>query len=80
MGAGLSLRSRRRPGRQKPVTWLESNLKGRNRRKRPLGRWKDRVKEYMSERGVKENGLEWARREGMGLCIGEVLVILRTGC
>ncbi len=32
---------------------------------RPLGRWVDRVKEYMSERGVRVNGLEWARRECM---------------
>ncbi len=36
---------------------------GPNRRGRPLGRWKDRVKEYVSERGVRGNGLEWARRE-----------------
>ncbi len=33
------------------------------RRGRLLGRWEDRVKEYMSERGVRGNGLEWARRE-----------------
>ncbi len=26
---------------------------------------KDRVKEYVSERGMKGNGLEWARRECM---------------
>ncbi len=42
-----------------------SNTEGRNRRGRPLGRWKDRVKEYVSERGVRGNGLEWARRECM---------------
>ncbi len=30
-----------------------------------LGRWDDRVKEYVSERGVRRNGLEWARRECM---------------
>ncbi len=41
------------------------SAEGTNRRGRPLGRWKDRVKEYVSERGVKENGLEWARRECM---------------
>ncbi len=30
-----------------------------------LGRWEDRVKEYVNERGVSGNGLEWARRECM---------------
>ncbi len=34
-------------------------------RGRPLGTWEDRVKEYVSERGVRGNGLEWARRECM---------------
>ncbi len=28
-----------------------------------LGRWEHRVKEYVSERGVRGNGLEQARRE-----------------
>ncbi len=42
-----------------------SNVKGMNRRGRPLGIWEDRVKEYVSERGVRGNGLEWARRECM---------------
>ncbi len=41
------------------------SVEGTNRRGRPLGRWKDRVKEYVSERGVRGNGLEWARREYM---------------
>ncbi len=36
-----------------------------DRRGRLLGRWEDRVKEYVSERGVKGNGLGWARRECM---------------
>ncbi len=36
---------------------------GTNRRGRPLVRWKDRVKEYVNERGVRGRGLEWARRE-----------------
>ncbi len=39
-----------------------SSVEGLNRRGRPLGRWEDGVKEYVSERG---NGLEWARRECM---------------
>ncbi len=42
-----------------------SSVEGPNRRGRPLGRWEDKVKEYMSERGVRGNGLEWARRECM---------------
>ncbi len=33
--------------------------------RRPLGRWEDRVKEYVSERGVRGNRLEWARKECM---------------
>ncbi len=41
-----------------------SSAEGTNRR-RPLGRWKDSVKEYVSERGVRGNGLEWARGECM---------------
>ncbi len=36
-----------------------SSVEGPNRRGRPLGRWDDRMKEYMSERGVRGNGLEW---------------------
>ncbi len=42
-----------------------SSVEGTNRRGRLLGRWEDRVKEYASERGVRGNGLEWARRECM---------------
>ncbi len=42
-----------------------SSIEGLNRRGRSLGRCEDRVKEYMSERGVRENGLEWARRNCM---------------
>ncbi len=41
------------------------SVEGTNRRGSPLGRWKDRVKEYVSERGVRGNGLEWARKECM---------------
>ncbi len=47
----------------KMVCW--SSVEGPNRRGRPLGRWEDRVKEYVSERGVRESGMEWARRECM---------------
>ncbi len=42
-----------------------SSVEDPNRKGRPLGRWEDRVKEYMSERGVRGNGLEWARNECM---------------
>ncbi len=43
----------------------QSSVEGPDRRGRPLGRWEDKVKEYMSERGVRGNELEWARRESM---------------
>ncbi len=43
-----------------------SSVEGPNRKGRPIGRWEDRVKKYMSEKGVRGNGLEWARRECMG--------------
>ncbi len=39
------------------------SVEGTNRRGRPLGRCEDTVKEYVSDRGVRGNGLEWARRE-----------------
>ncbi len=42
-----------------------SSAEGTNKRGKLLGRWEDRVREYVSERGVSRNGLEWARREGM---------------
>ncbi len=36
-----------------------SSVEGVNRRGSwPLGRWEDKVKEYVSERGVRGNGLE----------------------
>ncbi len=38
-----------------------SSVEGPNRKGRPLGRWKAKVKEYRNERGVRGNGLEWAR-------------------
>ncbi len=44
-----------------------SETEGSVRRGRPLGRWKNRVKEYMSERGAtRGEGLEQASRECLG--------------
>ncbi len=54
----------KKEGRKEFVKVYESKLEGPNRRGRPLGRWKDRVEEYLGERGI--NGremLEEARRE-----------------
>ncbi len=42
-----------------------SSVEGTNKTGRPLGRWEDRVKEYVCERGVRGHGLEWTRRECM---------------
>ncbi len=47
----------------KKVYWC--SVEGPNRRGKPLGRWEDRVKEYVSERGARGNGSEWARRKCM---------------
>ncbi len=52
-------------GKEESVKVYLSSVEGTNRRGRPLGRWEDRVKEYVSEKGVRGNGLEWARRECM---------------
>lgn len=47
---------------------------------RSLGRWENRVKEYVSERGVKGNGLDWTKRECMdreqwrSICYGHPLL------
>ncbi len=42
----------------------KSQLEGPNRRERPLERWKDRVEEYLGERGISGKGvLKEARRE-----------------
>ncbi len=39
-------------------------VEGHSRRGRPLGRWRDRVKEYMCDRGAtRGGGLDQARRE-----------------
>ncbi len=41
-----------------------SESPGPNSRGRPLGRWRDRVKEYMCERGAtRKGGLDQAKRE-----------------
>ncbi len=37
-----------------------SNVEGPSRKEGPLGRWKDRMKKYLSERGVRGKGLEQA--------------------
>ncbi len=67
-------------GNEEPVKKVYlGSVEGTNRRGRPLGRWEDRVKEYMSERGVRRNRLEWARRECMdrerwrSICCGHPL-------
>ncbi len=52
-----------------------SSVKDPNRRGRPLGRWESRVKEYVSEREVRGNGLEWARRECMDRERGEIRLL-----
>ncbi len=39
-----------------------SKTEGPNSRGRPLGRWKDRVKEYMSERGATRTSKEGVSR------------------
>ncbi len=56
-----------------------SSVEGPNRRGKPLGRWEDMVKEFVSERGVRGNGLEWTRRDCMdkdrwrSVCHGHLL-------
>ncbi len=47
-----------RMGNEEFVKVYLSSVEGMNRRERPLGRWEDRVKEYVSEKGVRGNGLE----------------------
>ncbi len=43
----------------------QSSVEGPNRWERPLGRWEDKVKEFVGERGARGNGVEWVRRECM---------------
>ncbi len=47
-----------RMGNEEFVKVYSSSVEGTKRRRRPLGRWEDRVKEYVSERGVRGNGLK----------------------
>ncbi len=53
-----------------------SSDEGLDRREKTLGRWEDKVKEHVSERGVRGNRLERARRECMdrerwrSVCLG----------
>ncbi len=53
-----------------------SSVECPHRRGRPLGRWEAKVKEHLSERAVRGNGLDWARKEcmdrerGRSLCCG----------
>ncbi len=43
---------------------MKTELKRPKRRGKPLGRWKDRVEEYLGERGINERGvLEKPRRK-----------------
>ncbi len=55
------------------------SVEGSSRRGRPLWKWEDRVKECLSERGVRGNGLVQARREFMdrerwrSFCLGHHL-------
>ncbi len=42
-----------------------SSVEGTNRWGRPLVRCEDRVQDYVNERGVRGNALDWARRECM---------------
>ncbi len=45
------------------VKVYQSSVEGPNRSGRSLGRWEDKVKEYVSARQVRGNGMEWARRK-----------------
>ncbi len=39
-----------------------SSVEGPNWRGRSLGRWENKVKEYVRERGARGNELEWSRK------------------
>ncbi len=58
----------------------ESELEGPNRGGRPLGRWKDRVDEYLGERGINGRGTLaearkecWDRKRWKIFCSGHLL-------
>ncbi len=50
-------------GNEEFVKVYLSSVESTNRRGRPIGRWEDRVRKYVSEIGVRGNAMEWARRE-----------------
>ncbi len=53
-----------RMGREEFVKVCDGEFEGPNRRGRPLGRWKDRMEEYLEERGMSGRGvLEEVRRK-----------------
>ncbi len=58
-----------RLGSEEFVKVYESELKGPKRRGRPLGRWKDRVQEYLGEREVLM-GRECLNTQGENVRIG----------
>ncbi len=43
-----------------------SSVEGPSRRERPLERWEDRVKEYMSERGIEGKRFGAGKEEAYG--------------
>ncbi len=60
------------------VKVYESQLEGPNKRGWPLGRWMDRVEEYLGERGVNGRGMLeevgrecWDRERCVGMGRGE---------
>ncbi len=53
-----------RMGNEEFVKVYLGSVEGTNRRGMPLGRWKDRMKEYVSERGVREEGSAWIGKDG----------------
>ncbi len=57
MGAGAGIWMNGWENKEFVKKVYRSSVEGPNRRGRPLGR-EDRVKKYMSEKGVRENGLE----------------------
>ncbi len=52
-----------------------SEIKGPSRREKSLGRWKDRVKEYMSEIGATRGG--GLKQQGGSVWMGKVETLLQ---